>query len=115
LRLLAPRRVNWTCLRRCDLDGSRYPVKTPLDFLRAKQRNAPTLSLIGSNLAQSRDSLAVGKQESPMFLILAIVLVVLWLGGFVMFKSAGLLIHLLLLFAVISIIMHFVTGSRTTV
>jgi hypothetical protein len=50
-----------------------------------------------------------------MFLILAVVLVVLWLGGFVMFKSAGLLIHLLLLFAVISLIMHFVTGSRSAV
>jgi hypothetical protein len=48
-----------------------------------------------------------------MFLILAIVLVVMWIGGFVMFKSAGLLIHLLLLFAVISLIMHFVTGRRT--
>jgi hypothetical protein len=30
-----------------------------------------------------------------------------------MFKSAGLLIHLLLLFAVISLILHFVTGRRT--
>lgn len=49
-----------------------------------------------------------------MFLILAIVLVVLWLGGFVMFHTAGFLIHLLLLFAVISLIMHFVTGRRTT-
>jgi len=39
----------------------------------------------------------------------------MWLGGFVMFKSAGLLIHLLLLFAVISIIMHFVTGSRSAI
>lgn len=48
-----------------------------------------------------------------MFLILAIVLVVMWLGGFVMFKSAGLLIHLLLVFAVISLILHFVTGRRT--
>ena len=48
-----------------------------------------------------------------MFLILAIVLVVLWLGVFVMFKSAGLLIHLLLLFAVISLIMHFVSGRST--
>ena len=48
-----------------------------------------------------------------MFLILAIVLVVMWLGGFVMFKSAGMLIHLLLLFAVVSIIMHFVTGRTT--
>ena len=48
-----------------------------------------------------------------MFLILAVVLVIAWLGGFVMFKSAGLLIHLLLIFAVISIIMHFVTGRRS--
>ena len=50
-----------------------------------------------------------------MFLILAVVLVVMWLGGFVMFKSAGMLIHLLLLFAVISIILHFITGSRSAV
>jgi hypothetical protein len=45
-----------------------------------------------------------------MFLILAVVLIVMWLGGFIMFKSAGLLIHLLLLFAVISIVLHFVRG-----
>ena len=48
-----------------------------------------------------------------MFLILALVLFVAWIGGFVMFKSAGLLIHLLLLFAVISLIMNFVTGRRS--
>ncbi|RXH55502.1 lmo0937 family membrane protein [Granulicella sibirica] len=48
-----------------------------------------------------------------MFLILAVVLVIAWLGGFVMFKSAGLLIHLLLIFAVISVIMHFISGNRT--
>jgi hypothetical protein len=47
-----------------------------------------------------------------MFLILAVVLVVLWLGGFTLFHVTGWLIHLLLIFAVISIIMHFVTGSR---
>ncbi|ADV81812.1 lmo0937 family membrane protein [Terriglobus saanensis] len=47
-----------------------------------------------------------------MFLIIALVLVVLWLGGFVMFKSAGILIHLLLIFAVISVIAHFLTGRR---
>jgi len=47
-----------------------------------------------------------------MFLILAVVLVVLWLGGFVMFHAAGFLIHLLLIFAVISVIMYFVSGRR---
>jgi len=48
-----------------------------------------------------------------MFLILAVVLVVMWLGGLILFKTAGLLIHLLLLFALISLIMHFVNGRRT--
>ena len=47
-----------------------------------------------------------------MFLILAIVLFVLWIGGFLVFKTAGLLIHLLLLLAVISIVMHFISGKR---
>lgn len=47
-----------------------------------------------------------------MFLILGIVLIVLWLGGFFVFHVSSFLIHLLLLFAVISIIMNFVTGRR---
>jgi len=47
-----------------------------------------------------------------MFLILAIVLFVAWIGGFVMFKSAGMLIHLLIIFALISLVMHFITGRR---
>jgi hypothetical protein len=40
-------------------------------------------------------------------------LMILWLGGFLMFHVASGLIHLLLLFAVISLIIHFVTGSKT--
>jgi hypothetical protein len=48
-----------------------------------------------------------------MYLILAVVLVLLWLGGLVMLKTAGLLIHLLLLFAVIALVMHVVAGRRT--
>ncbi len=47
-----------------------------------------------------------------MFLILAVVLVLLWLGGFTLFHVSSFLIHLLLIFAVISIIMHFVTAGR---
>ena len=47
-----------------------------------------------------------------MFLILAVVLVLLWLGGFFVFHVSSFLIHLLLLFAVIAIIMNFVGGRR---
>jgi Family of unknown function (DUF5670) len=55
------------------------------------------------------------KKEDPMFLILAVVLVVLWLGGFTLFHVTGFLIHLLLIFAVISLIMHFIGGGRRAV
>jgi hypothetical protein len=47
-----------------------------------------------------------------MFLILAVVLLVLWLGGFFVMHVSGFLIHLLIILAVISIILHFITGRR---
>jgi len=47
------------------------------------------------------------------FLIVAILLMFVWLGAFVMFHVAGFLIHLLLLFALIALIVHFVSGSKT--
>lgn len=47
-----------------------------------------------------------------MFGIIAIILIVLWLGGFFAFHIAGGLIHLLLVVAVIALIVHFVTGRR---
>ncbi|HEU4635818.1 MAG TPA: lmo0937 family membrane protein [Edaphobacter sp.] len=47
-----------------------------------------------------------------MFLILAVVLFVIWIASFLVFKTAGVLIHLLLLFAVLSVIMHFISGKR---
>ncbi|HEY5330312.1 MAG TPA: lmo0937 family membrane protein [Acidobacteriaceae bacterium] len=47
-----------------------------------------------------------------MFLILAIVLVVLWLGGFFLMHITSFFIYLLLIFAVISLVMHLVSGKR---
>ncbi len=44
--------------------------------------------------------------------ILFVVLLIAWLGGFTVFHVAGGLIHLLLVLAVISLIMHFVLGAR---
>lgn len=48
-----------------------------------------------------------------MLLTFAIVLVVLWALGFVAFHVASGLIHLLLLLALISLVMHFVRGRST--
>lgn len=47
-----------------------------------------------------------------MFLVLAIVLLLAWVGGFAMFHVAGWMIHLLIIFAVISLVLHLITGRR---
>jgi hypothetical protein len=47
------------------------------------------------------------------FLVVALLLLILWASGFLMFHVASGLIHLLLLFAVISFVAHLVMGSRT--
>jgi hypothetical protein len=50
--------------------------------------------------------------EIVMFLAVGVVLVVLWLLGFLAFHIAGGLIHILLVLAIIAVIVHFVTGRR---
>jgi hypothetical protein len=46
-----------------------------------------------------------------MFLALFVILLVLWLLGFLAFHVAGGLIHLLLMIAVISLVVHFLRRS----
>jgi hypothetical protein len=41
-----------------------------------------------------------------VFLVLFAVLLLAWLGGFLVFQVSGVLIHLLLLFAVLSLAAH---------
>jgi hypothetical protein len=48
-----------------------------------------------------------------MILILAVVLVVLWLLGFLAFHVTAFAIHLLLIAAVIAVVAHFVVGGRS--
>jgi hypothetical protein len=50
-----------------------------------------------------------------MFMTLFVVLLVAWLLGWGAFHVAGGLIHLLLLVAVISLVVHFVQGRGATV
>jgi hypothetical protein len=45
--------------------------------------------------------------------VLFVILLIAWIGGFTVFHVAGGLIHLLLLFALISLVLHFVMGTRT--
>src|SRR6266478_10058621 len=46
------------------------------------------------------------------FLLIAILLLLAWGGGFLMFHVASGLIHLLLVLAILSFIFHFITGRR---
>ena len=49
-----------------------------------------------------------------VWLALAALLLFVWIGSFVMYHVAGFLIHLLLIFAVISLLIHLFTGRRPT-
>jgi Family of unknown function (DUF5670) len=55
-----------------------------------------------------------GTKEAPMFLLLAIILAALWIGGFTVLHVTSLAIHILLILAVVSIVMHLVRGGRAT-
>jgi hypothetical protein len=50
-----------------------------------------------------------------MWIGIAILLLLLWAGGFLAFHVAGFLIHILLVLAVVSFVIHFITGRRTAV
>lgn len=47
-----------------------------------------------------------------MLLVLAVTLVVLWLASVTLFKTSAFLLHLFVVLAVISVIMHFVMMKR---
>lgn len=49
-----------------------------------------------------------------MFLLLAIVLGIAWLMGFTVFHVASVGIHLLIVAAIISVVLHLVRGRRFT-
>jgi Family of unknown function (DUF5670) len=47
-----------------------------------------------------------------IWLATAVLLLFAWIGSFIMYHVAGFLIHLLLIFAVISLLIHLLTGKR---
>jgi hypothetical protein len=62
-------------------------------------------------LRKALASLETDKGDPKMFLMLFLVLLVMWLMGFFAFHVAGGLIHLLLIVALVSLVMHFFRGS----
>jgi mannose/fructose/N-acetylgalactosamine-specific phosphotransferase system component IIC len=70
-------------------------------------------SVFSGSAAVWRDEWRVAMRFGP-FLGLAILLAILWVGGFVVFHVAGFFLHLLLIFAVIALVIHFFTGGKRT-
>jgi hypothetical protein len=68
--------------------------------------------LAGVAWKHHRRRVAGGRGEKFMFITIAVVLVVAWLLGFVVFHVSSFLIHILLLVAIISLIWNFVGGRR---
>lgn len=52
------------------------------------------------------------KEEAFMLWTIAVIILILWLLGFLVFEAAGGLIHLLLVVALIVIVYQLVTGRR---
>jgi hypothetical protein len=61
---------------------------------------------------RSEETRQGGTMRFGPFLLVALLLLIMWAGGFLMFHVASGLIHLLLLFAVISFVAHLFTGAR---
>jgi hypothetical protein len=94
------------------LIGQCYPRVCFINSV-VEQRIRGISSLTTCN-GRARATTRFRKKAGPaMFLILGIVLVVLWLGGFFLLHVSSFLIHLLLILAVISMIMNFVSGKRS--
>jgi hypothetical protein len=49
-------------------------------------------------------------RDKTMFAIIAAVLIILWLAGFLAFHVTSAIIHLLLVIAVVMIVLHFMRG-----
>jgi hypothetical protein len=54
-----------------------------------------------------------GRGEREMWLWLAIILVLLWVGGFLLFHIAVFALHILLVVAVVAIVIHLFSGRKT--
>jgi hypothetical protein len=112
-----PKEEHWSRNRKRTRGGTKHQRKMCwylLAFQQCLPLGATNPGRQGSYDVYYRAPSANLKEESRlfMFLILAVVLVLLWLGGFFVLHVSGFLIHLLLIFALISIIMNFVGGRR---
>ncbi len=87
----------------CNLSLAQFQVHVLRDVqLRYADPRSQTLARVVSALMHG------GK--ASMFIVLGIVLLILWAGGFFVFHAAGFLIHILVLLAIVSFVFQFLRG-----
>jgi hypothetical protein len=52
---------------------------------------------------------------TTMWLAIAIILILLWVGGFLLFHIAAFALHILLIIAAVALVIHLVGGGRRAV
>jgi hypothetical protein len=82
-------------------------VTTTVPFARKSQGALlARLSLYGDNETRRR---------FPMLIVLALILGIAWVLGFTVFHVASAAIHVLIVLAIASVVLHFIRGTRRTV
>jgi len=66
-----------------------------------------------SSFVAGQQHLDVIEMRRTMYLGLGVVLLLLWIGGFLVFHISAFFIHILLILAVISMVFHFLRGSTS--
>ena len=91
---------------------------TPARFVEDESKFARRGINLWRGLVQGQLGAGAGQMirflEAGMFLILFFILLVLWLAGWLAFHVAGGLIHLLVILAVMSLIIHLVRGRTAS-
>jgi uncharacterized protein DUF5670 len=93
--------------------GAKNFSSTCQSFAGLKSGASPAASRSAGQSQRMHRSRDIYKRRTDMFMILFLILLFAWIGGFVVFHVSSALIHVLLLFAVISLIMHFFQGRTT--
>ncbi len=93
---------------RCDLSRKSFAIghgRAPMILIASLTRHPHHRNLHSS---QFRDDWGDG-----MFLILALVLLAMWAGGYFLVPAIGVLVHILLVLAIISFAWHFIARHDT--
>jgi Family of unknown function (DUF5670) len=92
-----------------------HVLNTSDELCKTEQTFGRAVPTMPASAVRSRDSLAEQKEMENMLGIIAAVLIVFWLLGFLAFHVAGAFIHLALVLGVVLLVVHFMRGRTATV